>query len=168
MALALFGLIRDVANLSKRRRGVAGRLWEAAKATYFDGADGEELAAIVDSLNTRVRVKHHAGRHRETLAFAQRQLAAGELVILSCRSRDYEMHHWVLAIGAEGLQQGSSFDPTALLVVDPGSAEPVMAGYNARLELRTCSHRGYLDYVTNDGLALPVRLTGAVSMKEMP
>ncbi|MEO7495876.1 MAG: hypothetical protein ABIV04_13125 [Massilia sp.] len=169
MALSLLGRIAYAGSLPKRRQGVAARLWKSAQDTYFEGVKSARLAELLDSLSAHLHIDQLEGSHRKTLAFTNEQLANGGLVILSWRTRNYLAHHWVLVVGVEGRQIGKTFTASALLVMDPGQAEPRLCGYNGRLQLTSRPVRGtslYVDYVTTDGGTLPVTLTSAVSIHE--
>jgi hypothetical protein len=111
MALALLGQIADVGELSKRRKGIGTRLWEVAQENYFRGTDCIDLVYMLESLQTDLSVNYYDGAHRRTLAFVQKRIADGELVIVSWRTRDHSIHHWVLVIGSEGVQEGRAFTP---------------------------------------------------------
>jgi hypothetical protein len=170
MALAVLGRIADFNAVSRGRKGISARLWDAAQETYFKGTDTIDLVYMLESLQTDLRVNYYDGTHRRTLAFTQKRIADGELVIVSWRTKDYAVQHWVLVIGIEGVQEGRSFTPNTLLIMDPGLAEPIMSGYNARLQFTSypIPHSSiYIDYLTNEGSSLPVTLTGAVSIRDV-
>lgn len=170
MALTLLGRITHATSLTRRRRGVAARLWKAAENTYFNGVDEVGLAEILESLNTKLQITRIDGNHRATLAFAKMQLEQGGLAITSIQSKDKKTNHWLLVLGIESRQNRGTFTPTALLVMDPGQSEPLLCGFNGRLQLtsRTIhSSPMYIDYVTNDGATLSVTLTGAVGIRDM-
>ena len=169
MALILMGKITHARSLPKRRRGVAARLWQAAQETYFDGIDEIGLADMLEALNANLQINHYEGTHKKTLEFTKAELEHGGVVILSWQTKDRETHHWVLALGVEGMLSGRTFTPTALLVMDPGLSEPLMCGYNARLQLTSRPIPGrvrYVSYVSNDGTSLPVMLTGGVAIRD--
>ena len=169
MALALLGRISDVAVLSDRRKGVAARLWQAARKYYFDGITAKELAAMIESLETDLHVSYYSGSHQKCLPLVQDQLAAGQLAIISWRSKNGNDHHWVLAVGIEGVQDGRSFTPETILVLDPGAEEPQLCGYNGRLRLApttSVSHKPYVPYSYSGGSSLQVQLTGAVLISD--
>ncbi|MDB5761993.1 MAG: hypothetical protein JWQ21_988, partial [Herminiimonas sp.] len=155
----------DVSLLCERRAGVAARLWKATQETFFEGTSVGQLAEIVESLKTGRLVEPFQGNHRQCLAYAEAQLADGHLVVASWRSG--RQHHWILIIGCEGLRVGSTFTSHALLALDPSTNEPLLAGYNARLEFampaatrRNSSAR----YLTLDGEEWQVKLTSALTI----
>lgn len=167
MALALLGRIASVKALSIRRKGVVARLWQAAHAMYFDGMNAEDMETVLMSLDINLYVKRFEGRHRQTIAFTQAQLAAGRLAIVGYRNREGTVDHWVLAVGVEGMQTGRRFTPQTLLVMDPGLAEPIMCGYNGRFQfaLHPLPQKSiYITYLGNDGSNYPVTLIDAVAI----
>jgi hypothetical protein len=161
MALALLGAIKDVTVLSERRKGIAARLWKAAKNSYFSGIDVAELALMLHNVGIDSPVSYRAGNHARCLAFAVAESMGGKLAIVSWQSWRGRFHHWILIVGVEGLQNGFNFTPTALLALDPGASEPRLCGYNGRLEFaetiqnKTTHNRNHIF----DGYELPVRLT---------
>jgi hypothetical protein len=132
--MALLSEIHDVAVLSERRNGVAARLWKAARLKYFDGVTVEELAAMIDDMGTGRMITVCSDRHAKCLDFALAQLERGNVVIASWQSRRGQQHHWSTIVGVEGQQIRCDFVPTALLCLDPGVNEPILCGYNSRLE----------------------------------
>jgi hypothetical protein len=166
-AMALLGEIRNIAVLSERRNGIAARLWKAARLKYFDGVTVEELAAMIDDMGTGRNINVCTGRHIKCLDFILAQLERGNVVIASWHSRRGQQHHWSTVIGIEGRQTGRDFTPSALLCLDPGVDEPIMCGYNSRLEFtahpppRSAS---YVRYRCADGSKLAVTLTSALAV----
>lgn len=167
MAMALAGELHSVVELAERRRGVAGRLWRAAQATYFDGATLDELAAMIESLRTGRSITSCAGTTTACLPFALAALDAGSIVLVSWHSRHGRQHHFALLVGSEGVQSGANYTPHALLALDPGVDDVSLCGYNARLEF-TVHPRPvsplYFRYASGDGNTLAVRLTGALAI----
>lgn len=169
MALALMRRIVDATVLCDRRKGIAGRLWKAAQAHYFDGFTAAELADTIESLGADLHVMHYRGSHRKCLTYMQEQLAAGRLAIISWISRNGIDHHWVLAVGIEGLQEGRTFTPQTVLVLDPDAAEPQLCGYNGRLRFApkaSIPGNAYITYASASGWTLQVRLTSVVAIGE--
>lgn len=167
MALTLLGRIVNVSALSKRTKGVAARLWQAAQATYFDGTTASELAAMIESVDADLHIEHTTGTHRRCLEFVQQQFDAGRLVIFAWRSKSGKDHHWVLVVGMEGMQHGRVFTPQTFLMLDPGAPPPVLCGYNARLSFASSSKlygARYLPFLDADGGTMPVTLTSAVAI----
>lgn len=166
MALALLGRIPDVSVLSERRKGIAARLWKAAREYYFDGISASELAAMIDSLDTDLFVASYSGSHRNCLEFALDQLASGRLAMVSWLSRDGSQHHWTLAVGLEGLQNRHHFSPETILMLDPGADEPQFCGYNGRLRFASSPKSRHVPYECIGGGSLRVRLTNVVAVGE--
>lgn len=167
-AMALLGEIHDVSVLSERRNGVAARLWKAAQRKYFDGVTVQELAAMIDDMGTGRKITVCTGRHATCLNFALTQLALGHVVIASWHSRRGQQHHWSTIVGAEGRQTGREFMPTVLLCLDPGVDEPVLCGYNSRLEFTAHPaprSPAYVRYRCADGSKLAVTLTSALAIE---
>jgi hypothetical protein len=170
MALALLGRISDVTVLSERRKGVAARLWNAARKHYFDGISAAELVAMIKSLDADLYTAHYSGSHRKCIGYTQMLLNAGRLAIVSWLSRSGHDHHWVLVVGTEGVQEGRAFTPQTFLVLDPGASEPQMAGYNGRLRfasLPSNSSKSHIPYECVGVSALQVRLTAVVAIGEV-
>lgn len=169
MALALLGEIRNVTVLNARRKGRAQRLWEALPSHYFTGTTLADLAALARSLQTRHVVTEFAGTHGACLAFVQAAVLDGQLVMTSWRNRRRDTHHWTLIVGIEGRQTGAHFFAQALLALDPSVEEPLLCGYNARLDLLPLTTRRRakgLRYLTADGARWTVTLTGALAIGE--
>lgn len=167
MAMALLSEINSVSELSNRRNGVAARLWHAAQITYFDGTSVSQLAAMIESLETGRPVTYCKGGHQNCLAFALSHLADSHTVIVSWKSRTGRDHHWTLVTGVEGLQVGRTFTPQTLLCLDPGLEEPMLSGFNARLEftMHPPPRRApYVRYRGTDGITLSVKLTSALAI----
>jgi hypothetical protein len=167
MAMAILGELADPTELAEHGNGVGARLWKAAKTTYFGGTNIGELARMIVSLQTRYTVSHVQGPHSKCITFAHMHVENGQLVIASWRNRPDREHHWVLIVGSEGIQTASTFTPHALLALDPGVDEPLLCGYNARLELASRSgprHNTPTRYVTLDGMERKVKLTSALTL----
>jgi hypothetical protein len=165
MALTLLGRLNGATNLASRRNGIAAAFWKAGVASYFDGVSGSELAQLIASLDPTLFVKSHCGKHSRLLKLTQAQLEAGRLVILAWSGRNGRIHHWVVAVGVEGLQDERRFRPSAILCLDPSGPEPVLCGYNGRLELvqNPASYgASYIRYLSNQGAITPATLTEAV------
>lgn len=167
MALSLLGRIKYPGSLPKRQRGVAARLWKAAQCVYFEGMSNSALAEMLFSLAANLRIVPFNGCHSRTTTFTVNHLASGGLTILSWQTKEVNSHHWVLAVGVEGIQIGKNFTASAVLVFDPLHAEPVLCGYNGRIHLN--SHplprrTSFVEYVANDGSSLTVTLTSAVAV----
>lgn len=169
MALTLLGRLNGVANLSSRRSGIGAALWRAGLQNYFDGVGGADLAKLIQSLDPSLLVQWRSGIHRKLLKLTQIQLETGRLVIVGWRSRNERFDHWVLAVGMEGLQDRRRFRTSAILCLDPSGPEPVLCGYNGRLELtdNPPSYGGlFIRYLSNQGDVIPVSLTEIVVIGE--
>lgn len=167
IALSLLGRITYPGNLPARQRGIAARLWKAAQTVYFVGMDHHTLSELLSSLSAHISVVTFTGSHQKTAAFAIDHLASGGLAILSWSTETANSHHWVLAVGVEGVQVGRDFTASTLLVFDPLHAEPVLCGYNGRIHLNSYPLRrqpAFVEYVAIDGSSLTVTLTSAVAI----
>jgi hypothetical protein len=133
MALALLGCIKDPAKVSCRARGPEAELWNRLHPHHFSGMTLDELAAIIFELNWGLRPVLIEGKHGDVIAASTRELLAGRLVIVSWRPLRKGHYHAVLCVGMEGRQTGRSFEPHALLALDPGENEPWLATCNAKL-----------------------------------
>jgi len=133
MALALLGCIKDPAKVSCCSRGPEAELWYRLHPYHFSGMTLDELAAIIFELNWGLRPVLMKGKHRDVIAASTRELLAGHLVVVSWRPLRRAHYHAVLCVGTEGRQTGRSFEPHALLALDPGENEPWLATCNARL-----------------------------------
>ena len=166
MALSLLGEIGDAPAICERRNGVAARLFREARVTYFDGATVDQMASMISALRTGRAVKRFTGHHRACVDFIRQEITKNNVVIVSWRSKRGNQHHWVLIVGIEGVQTGKTFVPHAFLAMDPGVAEPVLAGCNGRIEFAqsVAQSRSYVRYLTADGTTLLVRITSALSI----
>jgi|SRR5450830_97991 len=166
MALTILSKINNPSILVDSRTGVAARLWRAARESYFDGIKAKSLAGLLESIDAGIQIAVDARSRRSVFMFSKEQLALSRLVILSWRTRKYTLHHWVLVVGIEGIQQGRIFTPTTFLCLDSGAEYPMLCGYNGRLEFDEAGAGVGRYYCTDDTSAISVTLTGAVSLAE--
>ncbi|WP_233622350.1 hypothetical protein [Burkholderia multivorans] len=66
-----------------------------------------------------------------------------------------------MVIGLEGRQSAQTFEPHALLLLDPSGDAPALAGFNARLDM----HNGDLIHYWSPCAARTVSLVGALSIR---
>ncbi|MTV38042.1 hypothetical protein [Duganella radicis] len=143
----------------KRKNGSGALLWRAGVESYFDGIDGAMFRALINTVAPHTEAQEISGTHRSLIRQAAKALEFGQLVALNWRSKDGRYDHWVLAVGIEGIYCAGQFEAIALLCLDPSAPEPVLSAYNGHLQLREKrggQHRGYLPYVTNQGLIFTV------------
>lgn len=169
MALVLLGRLKSTFRIPDRRNSVAGAFWRAGREKYFEGLDGRELADMVRSLDPTLLLRTARRSHDALARLTTTELAVGRLVILAWTSRSGDLAHWVLVVGIEGRRLRERFRPTTLLCLDPSDPEPVLCGYNGRLELANCSRAGeepYVRYLSHQNGATLVQLTEAVVIGE--
>jgi hypothetical protein len=168
IALAMLGKIPNPATIAVQRSGIAARLWKAAHAIYFDGINSRELYELLVSLDADLTLDECGGKHREVLAFAKAAIAAGNIILLSWRTRKHSEHHWTTVIGVSGKKENGLFTEQAFLCLDPGQFQPDISGYNTRLDFYTRlsgRSKSYIGYWCNgDTEALPITLTGAIAI----
>jgi hypothetical protein len=161
MVLSIHGIAQPGAleSMSRRQSGVAADVWQAFKDTYFSGVLAADLVARVQSMGVPLALKlvTEAGMIDR---FAMTALLRGELVALSMVSiRNRRTNHWALGVGVEGRMVGRHSQPTALLLLDPGCAEPAFGCvFNARLRLPelTQSQRAKLGAAAKSPTAKPL------------
>jgi hypothetical protein len=170
MALAMLNKIPNAATITSHRSGIAARLWNAAHAVYFDGINSPELYELLLGLDADLVLAECSSKHRDILDFAKESAIAGNITLLSYRTRNYNECHWTAAVGVSGIKEAGTFTAQAFLCLDPGQPQPDMSGYNARLNFseRLDGHsRSYVGYwCSNDVEAQAVTLTGAISVGE--
>lgn len=132
MALLVFGEIErhDLRLLPTSRRKVQKALWHSAKRHYFHGFHPRQLRSVFAPYPAvRVTVKDEEG-----LKHALEALAETGLAIVNIANLD--LNHWVLAIGAGGMEQQGRFKPLWLLVLDPGHSALPLAAWNGLLSVK--------------------------------
>ena len=163
-AMALLGYIADPAGLRWETKGIAARFWNLAEPLYHTGATLDELIDMLARMNLGLRTRLIEAPHAAVLEFCKRELARGELVILSYRQRGLPFRHAVLVVGVEGMVRGRLFTVHALLILDSAEKPPRLTAYNARLTCDTTKR--FASYVTSDGEdGYAVVLTGAISIR---
>lgn len=71
----------------------------------------------------------------DLLRFCERELQAGWPVILGWRQPHPVRWHAALVTGFEGRQNGRTFEPHAVLLLDPAGNEPELNSFNARIDM---------------------------------
>lgn len=160
MALALLGKLTDPVSLSQSATGPEATFWDHAWPHYLHGLTLSELESFVWELNLGVRPVALPGGRGSILNFCERELRKGWPVIVGWRRHPVRDAHAALVVGIEGRQHGRTFEPGALLLLDPAGVEPRLAACNARLVF----DRKRPSYVT-DAHAYPVTVDTVVSIR---
>ncbi|WP_186136265.1 hypothetical protein [Burkholderia gladioli] len=134
MALALLGKIDDPVWLPYHEDGTERTVWDHAWPHYLHGLTLSELASFIAELNIGVRPVLRDGSATSILRFSEKELAAGNPVIVGWNQPHPVSAHAALVVGIEGRQNGRTFEPHSLLLLDPAGDAPVLAGFNARLD----------------------------------
>lgn len=134
MALALLGKIDDPVWLPYHDEGAERTVWDHAWPHYLHGLTLSELASFIAELNIGVRPVQRDGSGASILRFSERELAAGNPVIVGWNQPHPVSAHAALVVGVEGRQNGRTFEPHSLLLLDPAGDAPALAGFNARLD----------------------------------
>lgn len=134
MALALLGKIEDPVWLPYHEDGAERAVWDHAWPHYLHGLTLSELASFIAELNIGVRPVLRGGSVASILRFSERELGAGNPVIVGWTQPHPVSAHAALVVGVEGRQNGRSFDAHSLLLLDPACDAPALAGFNARLD----------------------------------
>ncbi|AGK48760.1 hypothetical protein BTI_466 [Burkholderia thailandensis MSMB121] len=161
MGLALLNKLTDPVGLSYHARGNERTVWDHAWPHYLHGLTLSELASFVAELNLGVQPVIRSGLVSDVLHFVAGELSLGRPVIVGWRQRRPVRWHAALAVGIEGRQEGRTFTPHALLLLDPAGYEPGMAGYNARLDVHG---PGAVRYRSSSA-RLVVTIKGVISMR---
>ncbi|RBB37552.1 hypothetical protein DPV79_21395 [Burkholderia reimsis] len=161
MALALIGRIDDPVRLPYRTSGNERTVWDHAWPHYLHGLTFSELASFVWELNLGVRPAAFLGQANGVLRFGARELNSYRPVIVGWRQRQPVASHAALVVGVEGRLSGRAFEPHALLLLDPAGNAPGLAGFNARIDVRS---RGRPCYLSTD-VAHHIRFEGALSLR---
>ncbi|MGG2042591.1 hypothetical protein [Burkholderia gladioli] len=133
MALALLGKLADPVALSQSTAGPEATFWDRAWPHYLHGLTHSELESFVWELNMGVRPVASADGRGSILNFCEFELARGRPVIVGWRRHLVRDAHAALVVGIEGRRYKRTFEPHALLLLDPAAAEPKLAACNARL-----------------------------------
>ncbi|MDN7526339.1 hypothetical protein [Burkholderia orbicola] len=134
MALALLGKLADPVYLPYRTSGPEQVVWDHAWSHYLYGLTLSELASFIAELNVGVRPATCSATGADLLHFVQRELQAGQPVIIGWQQRHPVKWRAALVVGMEGQQNGRTFEPHAMLLIDPAGNEPGLSGFNARLD----------------------------------
>jgi hypothetical protein len=156
MALSLLGRLPDPVDVRGYASGPVAHFWDRAWPHYLHGLTPSELASFVWELDTGVRPIQAEDSPNELPRFCAREISAGWPVIVWVVNRRTDERHTALVAGIE--EQDAI--PKALLLLDPAGAMPVLAAYNARLELG----KSHALYVTTEA-SVRARLDGAVSIR---
>lgn len=119
MALALLGKLAHPVYLPYHAGGTEQVVWDHAWPHYLHGLTLSELASLIAELNLGVQPTICSEQANDLLHFSMRELNAGRPVIIGWRQRHPVKWHAALAVGIEGCQSGRTFEPHALLLLDP-------------------------------------------------
>ncbi|WP_234461226.1 hypothetical protein [Burkholderia pseudomallei] len=134
MALALLGRIDDPVWLPYHDEGTERTVWGHAWSHYLHGLTLSELTSFIAELNIGVRPRLRKGGVTSIVRFSEKELVAGNPVIVGWNQSHPVNAHAALVVGIEGHQKGRSLEPHSLLLLDPAGDAPALAGFNARLD----------------------------------
>lgn len=137
--LAIFGLAKPsaLADMSRRRHGVAAAVWHAYGDTYFTGIAAPEWGERFETLGLPLELTAKYTPQDAVDAQVLDWLMQGSLVALVLHSvRHTRTKHWSLAVGVEGACVDQRHWPDTVLLLDPATDGPVFAAHNARLRLK--------------------------------
>lgn len=163
MALALLGKLADPVYVPYHAAGSEQVVWDQAWPHYLHGLTLPELASFVAELNLNVRPATCTATGTDLLHFAQRELQAGWPVIIGWEQRHLVKWRAALVVGTEGRQGGRTFEPSAMVLIDPAGDEPGLAGFNARLD----RHGGEQFRYQSPTATRAVKLLGGVSIRSI-
>ncbi|MDR8027942.1 hypothetical protein KPA93_32475 [Burkholderia cenocepacia] len=163
MALAMLGKLDDPVYLPYHAYGPEQVVWDDVWPHYLHGLTLSELASFISELNLGVCPATSTAIGSDLLHFVQRELKAGWPVVIGWQQRHPVKWRAALAIGIEGQQNGRTFEPTAMLLIDPAGNEPGLAGFNARLD----RYGNDLFRYRSLAAARSVKLLGGVSIRAM-
>lgn len=158
MALAILGRLSDPVDVRGYASGPVAHFWDRAWPHYLHGLTPSALAAFVWELGAGVQPVPAEGAAAELARFCAGELTAGWPVIVWIVNRRTDERHAALVVGIEERDA----IPTALLLLDPAGAAPVLAACNARLEFG----ESHASYITASG-SVPATVDGAVSIRPL-
>jgi len=168
MAMMSFGFASKayVRDLPDAQEGdLLEPLWVRARDVFFAGAEPGQILTLLDAVERYVSRESKTGSMRKVLAFTLARLAANDLVLLGFGEAAIGTYHWTLAVGVESEVSGRKREATGVLCLDAAEAAPMLAAFNARLELDS-PKRGAskLSYRGADGRVLLVTCTSAIAL----
>ncbi len=137
--LAIFGLAKPsaLADMSRRKHGVAAKAWSAFGDTYFSGVYAPDWVERFESLGLPLELTTKYGPHDAVDTHVLDWLMQGSLVALVLHSvRHARTKHWTLAVGVEGAFVDRKHEVDTVLLLDPATDGPVFAAHNARLRIK--------------------------------
>ncbi|WP_322103957.1 hypothetical protein [Paraburkholderia sp. J41] len=156
MALAMLGKLFDPVDVRGYSSGPVAHFWDRAWPHYLHGLTPSELAAFVWELDAGAQPVQLEDPADELAHACSQELAAGWPVVVWIVNRRTDERHAALVVGIE--EHDAIL--TALLLLDPAGAAPVLAVCNARLEFR----KPHASYITAEG-SMPAGVDGAVSIR---
>lgn len=160
MVLLLFGIVKredleDIAGSPKKR---LRKLWECSRRCYFIGSRPGQLRSMLTPYRDRVSCAIYK---RRCIGHALETLEEGGVCIVGIHNDD--LNHWVLAVGTGGQQDGDSYQPDRLLILDPSFPSLPLLPWNGLLLMKHNSHHRH-GYLTIDGQD-KVRVDAVVALK---
>ncbi|MCZ8218251.1 MAG: hypothetical protein O9337_02430 [Acidovorax sp.] len=152
--LSITALVKPsaLADMSRRKHGVAATIWRAFGDTYFSGVFARDWVERLEGLGLPLQLTPKYARQDAVDAHVLDWLMQGSLVALVLHSvRHTRTKHWSLAVGAEGAFLDGKHHVDTVLLLDPATDGPMFAAHNARLRLK--------------GHALPKRVSKAEKTK---
>lgn len=137
--LAIFGLAKPsaLANMGRRKHGVAAAVWHAYGYTYFTGIHAPDWVERFETLGLPLELTAKYAPQDAVDAQVLDWLMQGSLVALVLHSvRHTRTKHWSLAVGVEGACVDQRHRADTVLLLDPATDGPVFAAHNARLRLK--------------------------------
>lgn len=137
--LAIFGLAKPsaLADMSRRRHGVAAAVWYAYGDAYFTGIHAPDWVERFENLGLPLELSAKYAPQDAVDAYVLDWLMQGSLVALVLHSvRHTRTKHWSLAVGVEGACVDQRHRPDTVLLLDPATDGPMFAAHNARLRLK--------------------------------
>lgn len=126
-----------LADMSRRKHGVAAEVWRAFGNTYFTGIHAPDWVERFEGLGLPLELTAKYAPQDAVDAYVLDWLMQGSLVALVLHSvRHTRTKHWSLAVGVEGAFVDQRHRADTVLLLDPATDGPVFAAHNARLRLK--------------------------------
>jgi hypothetical protein len=140
-------------------------LWVRARDTFFAATEHDDMLTLLDAVGRYINREAQIGSMRKVLAFTLSRLAASDVVLVGFGDAAIGTYHWTLAVGVESQVYGRKSRATGVLCLDSAEPAPMLASFNARLELGS-PKRGAskLNYRGADGRPSLVTCTSAIAL----
>jgi len=170
MALILLGEANheEAERLLGTRHAALRRLRRRTTSVFAEGMSEDDFVEAVAATTLKIdAIRGESGEHRLCLSHTVRGLQAGRISALGIASKDWGWHHWVLAVGLEGMERDRRFAPNAILCLDPSSDPWPSCGFNARLLLNVPRPGArYLRYSSSNTPRSNVTVSNAVVLSK--